>query len=373
MSASGRPPAGRSRAGGRTAGGRSPPARRAGHPPDRARAGPDAPDPRRQRADGRRRRRALRGPGHQPPPRPGRPLAARPRASATTRSARPATRATRPSPRRSARPTRPCSTTAPAASTCAGPCRSRATTPAATSCSAWSPPPTSRSPAVATRSSATTTWRSSPRRRPSPRTCRGPSASPSASTGPTGSASPSAWPADALAVCSFGDASANHSTATGAINTAARDRPPAPAAAAAARLRGQRPRHQRAHPAGLDPGRLRPTAPTCAGSRPTAPIPPRSYEAALAGRRVGPHRAGAGLPAPAHGALPRPRRHRRRGRLPDARRDPRRLRPRPASSARPGSLAEAGVATPTALVRPLRAHPLTRCWSWPRSAPRTTS
>ena len=31
---------------------------------------------------------------------------------------------------------------------------------------------------------------------------------------------PSAWPADAIAVCSFGDASANHSTAQGAINAA---------------------------------------------------------------------------------------------------------------------------------------------------------
>jgi 2-oxoisovalerate dehydrogenase E1 component len=31
---------------------------------------------------------------------------------------------------------------------------------------------------------------------------------------------PSPWPRDAVAVCSFGDASANHSTATGAINTA---------------------------------------------------------------------------------------------------------------------------------------------------------
>ncbi|MGH3803876.1 MAG: thiamine pyrophosphate-dependent enzyme, partial [Pseudonocardiaceae bacterium] len=31
---------------------------------------------------------------------------------------------------------------------------------------------------------------------------------------------PSLWPADAVAVCSFGDASANHSTAVGAINTA---------------------------------------------------------------------------------------------------------------------------------------------------------
>ncbi len=33
---------------------------------------------------------------------------------------------------------------------------------------------------------------------------------------------PSAWPSDAITVCSFGDASANHSTATGAINTACR-------------------------------------------------------------------------------------------------------------------------------------------------------
>ncbi len=32
---------------------------------------------------------------------------------------------------------------------------------------------------------------------------------------------PCAWPADAITVCSFGDASANHSTATGAINAAA--------------------------------------------------------------------------------------------------------------------------------------------------------
>jgi 2-oxoisovalerate dehydrogenase E1 component len=31
---------------------------------------------------------------------------------------------------------------------------------------------------------------------------------------------PSPWPADAITVCSFGDASANHSTAVGAINTA---------------------------------------------------------------------------------------------------------------------------------------------------------
>ena len=49
-------------------------------------------------------------------------------------------------------------------------------------------------------------------------------------------------------VCSFGDASANHSTAVGAINTAGLLHLPGPAAAAAAGLRGQRPRHQRAAP-----------------------------------------------------------------------------------------------------------------------------
>ena len=54
----------------------------------------------------------------------------------------------------------------------------------------------------------------------------------------------SPWPADAIVVCSFGDASVNHSTAAGALNAAAyltHRRHPVPGPV---RLRGQRHRHQ---------------------------------------------------------------------------------------------------------------------------------
>ena len=64
-------------------------------------------------------------------------------------------------------------------------------------------------------------WRSSRRPRPSPRTCPGRSGWPSPCTGRTGcGVAVASGRADAVVVCSFGDASANHSTATGAINTA---------------------------------------------------------------------------------------------------------------------------------------------------------
>ena len=56
---------------------------------------------------------------------------------------------------------------------------------------------------------------------------------PSRWAGPPGWAPPP-WPADAIVVASLGDASVNHSTAAGAINTAGVLRLPAPAAAAAA-------------------------------------------------------------------------------------------------------------------------------------------
>ena len=65
-----------------------------------------------------------------------------------------------------------------------------------------------------------TSSRSSRRPRRSPRTCRAPSASRSRSTAPPSSAWRAPWPADAVVVASFGDASANHSTAAGAINAA---------------------------------------------------------------------------------------------------------------------------------------------------------
>ena len=59
-----------------------------------------------------------------------------------------------------------------------------------------------------------------------------------------------AWPADALVVCSFGDASANHSTAPGRSTPRCTPRYQATAAAAAPGLRGQRHRHQRPTPPG---------------------------------------------------------------------------------------------------------------------------
>ena len=71
---------------------------------------------------------------------------------------------------------------------------------------------------------------------------------------------PSPWPADAIVVTSFGDASANHSTATGAINAAGTRRTRA-ADAVAAGLRGQRDRDQRADPGRLDPAGATRTAP----------------------------------------------------------------------------------------------------------------
>ena len=62
---------------------------------------------------------------------------------------------------------------------------------------------------------------------------------------------------DAIVVCSFGDASANHASALAGVNTAAVRRLPGAARAGAVRVRGQRHRDQRAHPARLDRGDAR--------------------------------------------------------------------------------------------------------------------
>ncbi len=126
---------------------------------------------------------------------------------------------------------------------------------------------------------------------------------------------PTAWPVDALAICSFGDASANHSTSQGAIN--------------AARYTA----HQ---------GLPLPLLFVCEdnGWGISVPTPSRWIETAfgdigelryewadgsnladtydvardLAG--VGSHQPPAGVPAPAHGAVHGSRRHRRRIGLP---------------------------------------------------------
>ena len=145
---------------------------------------------------------------------------------------------------------RPCCTTAPAASTSPGRARARAADRRrSTCCSGWSPradEPIAGGrhkvfghPDLAVIPQTSTIASHLPRAlgvglRHRPR--------------PAGSACARAWPDDAIVVCSFGDASANHSTATGAINTAGHWRAPGHAAAAAARLRGQRPRDQRAAP-----------------------------------------------------------------------------------------------------------------------------
>ena len=92
---------------------------------------------------------------------------------------------------------------------------------------------------------------------------------------------PICWPADALVVCSFGDASANHSTATGAVNTAVRVALPAPAPAAAPGLRGQRHRHLGPHAGRAGSRRPMDIVPTSATSRSTAPTPLRSWPSRL--------------------------------------------------------------------------------------------
>ena len=209
----------------------------------------------------------------------------------------------------------------------AGPRRPGATA-VPTCCSASPPRSTSRSPAAATRSSATTSWRSSRRPRRSPPTCRAPSASRSRSTGRASSASrPPGRPTRSSSA-----ASATPRPTTRRHRRAQHRRPrrpPAPAAAAAPRLRGQRPRDQRPDAVRLDRERaLEPRRHLRYERRRR-----RSRPAALAAAReladwVRETRR-PGRPPPAHRPLPRPRRHRRRGRLPHARRDPGRLAARP--------------------------------------------
>ena len=203
-----------------------------------------------------------------------------------------ATRATPPWPPRSARRTRRSSTTGRAGSTCAGPCRCPGTIPGGTCCSGWWRRPTSRWPAGATRSFGHHTWRSSRRPRRSRRTCpralgRGVRIDRATRLGV-----PSAWPADAIAVCSFGDASANHSTATGAINTACRIAHQHLPAAAAVRVRGQRARHQRAHArrAGSSGAYGQPPG-SALLRRPTACDPVATFDDGRRGGRAGSRRA----------------------------------------------------------------------------------
>ena len=249
-------------------------------------------------------------------------------ARASTRSARQAMRPTPSWPAPCDRRTRRCCTTGRVASTSGGRRRCPVTTGSAMCCWGCSPRPTSRSPAAATRCSGT------PRLAVIPQTSTIASHLPRAMgvAFAIGRARrlglPTRWPTDAIAVCSFGDASLNHSTAQGALN----------AASYTAHQRVAMPLLLVCEDNGWgisvpSPGRV---------GRGRAGPAPRT--ALRAGRRRRPRRrvrhdrgarrarAGdraAGGPAPPHRPLRRPRRHRRRDVLPRRRRHPRRPRPRP--------------------------------------------
>ena len=266
------------------------------------------------------------------------PPAARARAAATTRSARPATRPTPRSRRRCARPTRRCCTTGRAASTSREPRRCPASTALrdvllGLVASADEPIAGGRHKVFGIHDLAvipqTSTIAShlpravgvALRDRPRPQARRrrrlaAPTRSPSRS---------------------FGDASANHSTAAGAINAACHVAHQRAADAGAVRLRGQRPRHQRAHAERTGSRRRTATGLGCAYFSADGSDLAACFDAAVAAAdhvRAAPR---AGVPAPARRAVHGPRRHRRRDHLPQPCRDRCGLRPRPAPRHRPAA------------------------------------
>ena len=217
---------------------------------------------------------------------------------------------------------------------------------------------------------------SSRRRRRSPRTCRGRSGWPSRCTARTGWESTASGREDAVVVCSFGDASANHSTAAGAINTAINT-----ALSAACRCRScssarttvwaSRCRRRRA---GSSPRTGR--APGCDYLVADGADPATAWPVIMEAVHRVRERPPPGLPAPADGPVPRPRRQRRRDQLPHAARGRGRLRP--GSLAGHGSGLAGPAERPDEILAPLRRRSAprstprsTRCIGEPRSAPAT--
>ena len=154
--------------------------------------------------------------------------------------------------------------------------------------------------------------------------------------GSSGAAPHRPWPPDAIVVCSFGDASVNHASATAAFNTAgwydhAGLRMPvlfvcednglgisvrSPEGWVAATLRA-RPGHPLLQP-------------------PTAPTWSQTYDGGGGGRGLGAPAPPPGRAAPAHGPADGPRRGGRRVGVPQPRRDRRRPGPGPGGRAPPG-------------------------------------
>ena len=228
---------------------------------------------------------AVRRPAGQPAPRPGRPDAARARRRLLHHRLVRATRATPAWRRRCGSPTRPCCTTAPARSTWSGPRRRAAAgrrTP--TCCSAWSAaaaepiaggrhkvfghPGPERHPADLDHRLAPAPGR---RRWPSRWTGR-----------PSGSAGARRLAGRRGRGVQLRRRLGQPLHRGGRLQHRGLLRLPGPAAAAAARLRGQRPGHQRADPAGLDHRRPLGPAASSPTSTPTAPTWPRCTTPPLA-------------------------------------------------------------------------------------------
>ena len=275
------------------------------------------------RADRRSVPRALRAPARQPAPRPRRPLAARAGPGLLhDRLGRP--RGQRRGRRRAARrPTRRCCTTAPARSTCARPRRPGA------------------GPTAAARRAARPgrRGRGADRRRPAqgvrpPRpgghpadlddrlapAARGRAWPSRIERGPRGSGvRRRAWPDDAIAVCSFGDASVNHASAAGRVQHRRLTRPTRACrcrCCSSARTTASGISVPHARRAGSRRA-ARPAA-ACATSPPTAATwPTPTTRRARRPSWVRAHRA-PGRAAPAHRPADGPRRRRRRVGLPHA-------------------------------------------------------
>ena len=136
------------------------------------------------------------------------------------------------------------------------------------------------------------------------------------------------WPADAVTVCSFGDASVEPFDGGRRHQRRVVLRVSGIADAAAVRLRRQRDRHQHQDRAGL--GRTDLRAPGGTGVLRCRRLRSAGNLRRRRGRRgVGPHPPATGIPASAHGAAHGARRFGLRTGLSAARRDRRRLRPRP--------------------------------------------
>ena len=173
------------------------------------------------------------------------------------------------------------------------------------------------------------------------------------------------WPQDAVVVCSFGDASANHSTAVGAINAALNAAYQRVGRAAAVGVRGQRHRHQRQDAARLGRERLRrPRGLTVLRRRRLRRR--RHVRRDVRGRRLRPAPSTSGLPAPhtvrlmGHAGsdyevcVPQPARHRRR------------LRPRSRPGHRPDCCSTRSLDPPRSSWPSTRHKRAARSSAWPR-------